>query len=76
MVLKSLTTPLVVPSTVPVTVLHALSNINNVNIKEIIKLRIIPEFYHNNPIRTTQTLCLVCNNYLEIDLLICSDNIL
>jgi len=39
--------PLVVPSTVPVTVLHALSKLNNVNIEKIIKLRITSEFYHD-----------------------------
>ncbi len=39
--------PLVVPSTVPVTVLHALSKLNNVNIEKIVKLRITLEFYHN-----------------------------
>ncbi len=44
--------PLVVPSTVPVTVLHALSKLNNVNIKTIVKLRITSEFYHNYSDRT------------------------
>ena len=44
--------PLVVPSTVPVTVLHALSKLNNVNIEKIVKLRITSEFYHNYSDRT------------------------
>ncbi len=48
--------PLVVPSTVPVTVLHALSKLNNVNIEKIVKLRITSEFYHNFSDRTISAL--------------------
>ena len=48
--------PLVVPSTVPVTVLHALSKLNNVSIEKIFNLRITSEFYHNFSDRTISTL--------------------
>ena len=50
--------PLVVPSTVPVTVLHALSKLNNVNIEKIVKLRITSEFYHNFSDRTISVLAM------------------
>ena len=39
--------PLVVPSTVPVRVLHALSIINNAKIRVIFKSRITCKIYHN-----------------------------